>query len=261
MHATRPSFIDLDSDTVAQHGFDIVEPKHDGMWVTCTVKGGVLTLLSRSGNVKLRVDVDLPNLVAAGEYIRGTTWSKREGRNGTLVLFDALQLPSWWFGLMADVSAQPLHKRRRQLSAVLSNRLPNWISIVPQYGLVEWESLWNRLVTNGDWEGLVFKHSSAPYGEPWGRLKRVVTHDFVCLGVREGKGRLKGVTGSLSVGTCRDGAMVEVMSIGSGLSDAIRRETWQTPAKYIGRTLEAAGNGMLPSGALRHPRFIRFRSD
>ena len=253
MTVNRPQFLDLTHAAVDDQAYDVLEPKYDGMWVTCVVRRGVLTLYSRSGRAKHTARVSLPDMVAVGEYLVGTTWACETGRKGQLVLFDLLSYRrSWW--RRVDTTALPLAQRRAILARLLASA-PTWIMLNEQHAVADWRALWATMVEQDGWEGLVFKQSDAPYGRAWGRLKRVMTTEYVCTGVNPGTGRYAGQAGSLRAALV--GHTEEVCSVG-GLTADLRQDAWQHPDRYVGCTFEAAGNTRFPSGALRHPRFIRW---
>jgi len=73
-----------------------------------------------------------------------------------------------------------------------------------------------------------------------------------------GTGRLSKTLGKLFVDV--NGVHV---AVGSGLTDALRDELWQTltesPQDVLGRVIEVEYHEKMPSGSLRHPRFVKFR--
>ena len=75
-----------------------------------------------------------------------------------------------------------------------------------------------------------------------------------------GTGKYEGATGAFVGGAYRDGKLTRMCKV-SGMSDRLRIDTWQRPDKYIGRVFEAEGAQLFESGALRHPRFKRWRTD
>jgi ATP-dependent DNA ligase len=69
-----------------------------------------------------------------------------------------------------------------------------------------------------------------------------------------------GWIGAVRYGMYNNGELVELGQT-SGMSEAIREELTTNGDKYIGTVIEVEGFEQLPSGAVRHPRFIRFRDD
>ena len=234
--------------------YDVVELKLDGMWATCVVVAGVLTVYARSGAVKLVADAPgIPNCTLVGEYLRGTPWSRAAGRSGCLRIHDALEIEG------RNLTNRPQSARRYAAGQALRHA-PAWISLVEQYPVKHWHRLWAEHVEGGDWEGLVFKSSRGTYGEPWGRMKRTATCDYVCLGFNPGAGRYAGQAASIRGGLYVGTELRQVCSVG-GLSDELRHDLAAHPDHYRGRVFEASGKGLFASGALRHPAFGRFRAD
>lgn len=241
----RTPYIDLEPGQTPT-GYDLVELKLDGIWGQAT-EGSIR---SRTGRIKdyRPVDGRLGKLTLIGELLVGTPWSCRGDRSGLFCAFDI-------------DDAAPLAKRRRALERTF-NRLPMppWMRLVEQYPAREWRRLWADHVATGQYEGLVFKSSSGRYGEPWGRMKRIVTADYVCMGANPGGGRYIGSAASIQGGLYVDGVLKQVVNVG-GLTDEQRQELWRHPGRFTGQVFEAAGNARFASGALRHPRFERWRAN
>lgn len=282
----RPPFEDITSPDACTHAFpdkrfDTVEPKYDGMWVEGQVRSGRLTLRSRRGTVKKTCHVgSVPDCTVIGELLVGTQWSTKSiqypvagseqdplrglstSRSGTLVLFDVLEIAG------QPCAALPYRERRAALLKLLSGHTwPSWLVCGESFPIEQWRALWAERVENGDWEGVVFKDSSAAYGTPWARLKREVTCEYVFMGVTPGRGRCAGMAGAIRGGLYADGELVEILRV-SGLDDRTRRALAADPQRFVGRVFEAKGNALFKSGALRHPRIvlddngdIKFRDD
>ncbi len=113
--------------------------------------------------------------------------------------------------------------------------------------LTRWNAEWSGTVS----EGVVLR--PVGWGD-WLKLKRSLTLDAVVIGVVPGKGRFAGLIGSV---VCRL-ASGETVKVGAGLADSERA----LPAdSVIGRMIELAGLGRTDSGSVRHPRFVRWRTD
>ncbi len=250
----RPPFVTL-REGESPRGFDRVELKYDGMWCGAVVCNGRAVLRARSGNIKLEVDVaGLPACVLAGEYLRGTSWSKPAEHNRRFMVHDLLELRG------VSLCPRALRDRRVKLERLFQNpRIPKWIGLVRQHPIRQWRSLWKRQVAGGDWEGLVFKNSAHCYGAPWGRKKRVVTQEYVCMGVNQSESDPEQAA-SLQGGLFTGGVLRHVVNVGA-LGNELRAEAWTDPQYFIGRVFEAQGNALFGSGALRHPFFVRFRDD
>lgn len=253
----RPPFLDL-SNAELPGDFDLVEMKYDGMWCEARVQGGRATLRSRTGKSKLEAYAPgLPDCTLIGEYLRGTVWSKPAERSGRFMVHDLLELRG------TSLCERSLRDRRSKLERLFETAaagcLPQWIGLIRQYPIRQWQRLWTQQVAAGEWEGLVFKHSAQRYGEPFGRMKAEVTQDYVCMGVNQSETNAEHVA-SFQGGLFIDGELRHVANPGA-LSDSMRTRAWKNPSRYIGRVFEAKGNALFDSGALRHPAFLRFRSD
>lgn len=107
----------------------------------------------------------------------------------------------------------------------------------------------------------------------WMKLKAEETIDAPVIGVCEGEGKYAGKLGGLIVSI--DGVEVRV---GGGFSDAQREQFWKAAQEDLeagapgdigpvggwqifGRMIEIEYHEKTPDGALRHPRFVRFRDD
>jgi ATP-dependent DNA ligase len=248
----KPPFRDLSSP--GPH--DRVELKWDGIWLQLDVADGRAIGRSCTGTVKLdRPAGNMPDMTIVGEYLVGTTWSSLRRDRGHVRAFDLLAFQG------EDVIHYGLLWRRALLAFHLAVADLGWLTITESHPASAWQNLWARHVENGDWEGLVFKSSHAPYGEPWGRLKREVTADYVCMGFNPGAGRYAGMAGSIRSGLYIDGKLREVCSVGSGLCDHARAAMTVHPERFVGRIFEARGAARFKSGALRHASFVRWRPD
>jgi ATP-dependent DNA ligase len=175
--------------------------------------------------------------------------------DGQLYVFDMWELAGKSFKNV------PLVKRRESLKRKLGAfGFPEWVKLTPQYDAQTWETHWNSLVLERGFEGLVFKRNDVVLANAiWGRMKRTVTVDYVCLGGNPGGGRYAGkACSSVKGGLLVDGKVVPIASV-SGLNDLLRVELFE--GQHVGRVFEAEGKGVYANGALRHPNFVRWRDD
>jgi ATP-dependent DNA ligase len=63
------------------------------------------------------------------------------------------------------------------------------------------------------------------------------------------------------LGLYKDGKLVEVGKVASGLTDAMRKDMSENPDNYIGHVVEVEAMSTTKDGALRHPVFVRMRDD
>jgi ATP-dependent DNA ligase len=126
------------------------------------------------------------------------------------------------------------------------------------------EQLWLELVEDGDWEGLIFRRPDGSVA----RMKKLVTMDYVCMGVAESdsetfKGQARALLGGLYIADPADPSLLvlkQIVSI-SGLTAAQREAFWARRDELEGLVFEASGKVVFKSGALRHPSFERWRDD
>ena len=107
-----------------------------------------------------------------------------------------------------------------------------------------------RAIDEG-YEGLVVTHIET--NEQY-KLKQIITHDCKIIDIQEGTNKNIGKLGALVVEL--DGSEFKV---GTGLTDKNRIEFFTKDV--IGKIIEVKAMEVLPSGKLRHPRFIRMRED
>lgn len=108
------------------------------------------------------------------------------------------------------------------------------------------------------YEGAVLKAPKSTYqfkrGFHWIKMKPEETLDLVITGWEEGTGKYVGQIGALVV----DYAGVSV-SVGSGLTDALRLSLWAERDELAGRLIEVNYMEETPDKSLRHPVFVAFR--
>jgi hypothetical protein len=128
------------------------------------------------------------------------------------------------------------------LEPKLDDRL--FIDLVPSE---EVKPIFNGALAMG-YEGLVVKDTRGLF-----KLKNHLTFDCVLVGLQEGNGKYTGKLGALIV-KLEDA----FFKVGTGLTDQDRLDLM---ALKFGTIIEVEGMELLPSGKLRHPRFIRVRDD
>lgn len=120
-------------------------------------------------------------------------------------------------------------------------------------------------------EGFVLK---AAHYEGWWKLKPVKTVDCIVEMVERGEGKHKHRMGA--IGVCfyepskgRIG-ISKILGkptgewscrVGTGFTDAERDHIWQDPDRVLGKVVEIAYDSLAANGALKFPRFVRFRDD
>ena len=115
-------------------------------------------------------------------------------------------------------------------------------------------------------EGLMLKRTNATYvpdkrpTNNWWKLKKHMTYDVVVMGYEDGKGKYKGLIGSIVFGLYKDGTLTECGKC-SGITDELRREITENQQGYIGRVMEIKAMERTKDGHFRHPVFGQWRSD
>ena len=110
--------------------------------------------------------------------------------------------------------------------------------LTPLYQGYDHSQIWKWLdyAEENDWEGIMI-NLDTPYEfkrtKNLIKVKKFHTCDIPCVGVEEGSGRNKGTLGAL-VCKYKD----NLVNVGSGFSDELRREIWNNKEDVIGRIVE-----------------------
>ena len=261
----RPKFKELTykqvTDSVPEN-YDLVQVKMDGIWGCMVIKDGQLTIYSRTGKVKFEKPLEENSPIEGillGEYMKGSHWGHKMGIDGNFYVFDCINYNG------EDITDMPLTKRLQMAEAFLmlvrQSCESSFIAMLGTFPSQDWSTMWDNLVTEKQYEGLVFKDSNSKYSDKgaWARLKNVIEIEYICHSFRpadEGT-RYEGQVGAV-IGTLDD---KEVYVTCSGLTDAERLEYTANGDDYIGKVFTAKGNGWYPSGSIRHPKFKTWRKD
>ena len=107
---------------------------------------------------------------------------------------------------------------------------------------------------NGKWEG---KRSTA-----WLKQKPFIEVSLEIVAVEEGTGRNQGRLGAVICSGMDDGKRIQV-NVGSGFTDADRKEYWLAQESLMGQVIEVRADAVSQNQdgtySLRFPRFMRFR--
>ena len=114
------------------------------------------------------------------------------------------------------------------------------------------------------YEGSMVKRAESPYmykrDRAWSKMKKFHTYDCLVIDVEEGKGKLKGSLGALVVSYNGN-----TVNVGSGFSEALRKELWNIKESVIGTMVEIKAQeettNKKGTSSLRFPVFIKFRED
>lgn len=168
----------------------------------------------------------------------------------------------------------PRYKRLEQARDIIVNiKGLHYIKLVPVYcnNTKATDSIINNIygiyekVINEGEEGLVIDLADSSYirakGTTMFKMKPEVSGDFKVVNIVEGKGKDAGRLGAFII-EYKD----NLVHVGSGLTDAIRKEVWANPDNYIGKLIEVVYFGETKDEktgltSIRLPRFKRFRHD
>jgi ATP-dependent DNA ligase len=229
----RPTYIDIPVGQIPE-GYDSFELKYDGIWGCMTVDAGKVSILSRNNNTKYRGETDCDmSMVLFGEYV-GITYHA----------FDIAHFNGH------DIRNMTLKIRKSILELAVENLHLPWVKTTQTFSIDRFEEVWKNAP---GFEGVVWKNSESPFGAAWGRSKRSTTFDYVCLGFDE---HTHSIIGGLYV----DGMLRQVCSV-NGLTNAQKQDHMKRQRELVGQVFEAKGAKVYSSGALREPRFLKWRDD
>ena len=156
-------------------------------------------------------------------------------------------------GAAGDFSA-----RVQQMQAIVELAGVPWLRVVEQTRMADRVALLHRLdtVVRAGGEGLMLHRADAPYvtgrSDALLKLKPWQDAEAVVVGYVPGKGKYQGMTGALQM-EMPDGKRFR---IGSGLSDALRRQPPPLGARITYRYQQLTKNGVP-----RFPHYLRVRDD
>lgn len=275
-------------------GKKLVEPKLDGVRALTVVnyESRTVTMYTRNGKelhnfphiVKVFED-NLDNIARSyvfdGEVVSTSfqalmkTVHRKENvqaQDARLMLFDVVPLVEFKAGKSV------MGQRRR------SQFLKNWqnifkdsgcIDIIPQkefdLDILTDEVLfkdYNKEMVEAGYEGIMIKTIDAPYeckrSTSWLKQKPFVEYSLTVTAYEEGTGRNEGRLGALICEGEDDSKFIKV-NVGSGFSDAQRKEFWEAKDSLVGQIVEVRADAATRSQdsedvwSLRFPRFLRFR--
>jgi DNA ligase 1 len=180
------------------------------------------------------------------------------------VVFDCMTLKDW----DTQTCKKPYSERLNLLRSVLNGEVADYQKVIDMSTDVvnspaEAVELYKEHLKSGC-EGSMLKDINGLY--KWKRvslrsgemvkLKPFKSIDVPIIDYYEGKGKntglLGGVVVDLGTNTCE---------VGSGFTDEQRKEVWNNKSKYLGKIIEVKFLEFTEDKSLRHPIFIRFRTD
>lgn len=265
----------------------VLEPKLDGWRLLAHIQTGRVDVYSRtaksySGRLPA-IEKELAALFPAGTWVDGEAVAIRV-ENG-LVINDWGQAQSalsstagkaeaaadaitfMAFDLIAyddiDIRSLPFSTRRAALERIFNGEATERVQLNAQ--VEPTDNNHEAFIAQG-FEGSMLKNLNAPYasgkrGAGWFKLKATTTIDTVIMGYKEGKDGFAGMIGAIIFGQHdKNGTLVERGSC-SGMDMRTRKLISKDTTKHLGRVIEVAHMGEMPSGGLRHPQFKRWRDD
>jgi ATP-dependent DNA ligase len=125
-----------------------------------------------------------------------------------------------------------------------------------------WQGWCNELKARGGYDGLILRDPRGTWARGSGvtgeiiKLKPVLSFDLRVIGLEEGKGKHAGRLGAIVV-SFGD----RELRVGTGFTDAERREYWDGGLNLIGAIVEVEAMDFSADGLLREPRFKGVRFD
>jgi bifunctional non-homologous end joining protein LigD len=266
----------------------VAQEKVDGMRAVIHITGDGLRIFSRSAGVAdptvpLEKTVALPHLAGltfpdlvgtvldaeiliAGKdcaEISGTIHKKDVGADNHLVavfVFDILRLNG------VNVSGKALEQRLSMIDTVQSRLQSEHITFLPWAKSSSAKRSLYETILSSCKEGIMLKRLDATYvegGRPsnnWLKAKKSKCFDCVILGFGKGAGNYNTQIGAVIFGQYRNGKLIQ-LGQASGMSDSTRSLMSRYPEQYLGRVVEIKGMERLKSGSIRHPQFVRIRTD
>jgi DNA ligase-1 len=218
------------------------------------VLDGEITLLNNKG---------IPSKEA---YKAAMKLTRKDGPKSGLkmIVFDYMPISDW----KAQESNFEYVSRREMLESELSKKPHTYFEVLPTLYRGKDTSkvleFLDQAIANKE-EGIMINLSYAPYEfkrtNSLLKVKKMDTLDLEVIGFEEGSGRLTGTLGAALV-RYKDGNVVKV---GSGFSDELRKEIWTNQADWLGAIIECqyfeetrnADGGI----SLRFPVFKSRRTD
>src|SRR5690606_20801028 len=125
-----------------------------------------------------------------------------------------------------------------------------------------WQGWCNELKARGGYDGLILRDPKGTWTRGSGvtgeiiKLKPVLSFDLRVVGAEEGKGKHAGRLGAIVVEF-----QGKKLRVGTGFSDAERKDWWENGEDLIGQIAEIEAMDFSADGLLREPRFKGIRHD
>jgi ATP-dependent DNA ligase len=237
----------------------IAEKKMDGIWCSIQTNSvGVITnIVSRHEKEKITKgfiyfidrNIELSDCILTGELIT---------KNNELHIFDVIKFKN------EDTTKYNNEKRREILESL--DIYKDKINLVQRWDR-DFLKHYNEVINNGG-EGLVIKkigngtiYIPDTKNSNWYKIKKHMTTDYIITGFDISTSiKYRGQIKAIKLGLYKDGIIKEVCRCGS-MKEKDRKYFTDNQKNIIGDVVEIGGYDVFPSGATRHPFFIRLRPD
>ena len=167
-----------------------------------------------------------------------------------------------------DDLSVPFLQRYANLKAVIDKNCHlRYLELAPilaiTHNVTEWYSIYEEIIADPRREGVILKHTLAPYAAgkrnyTLMKIKCELTLDLLVIDVAPGKrgSKYENTLGYLVV-QGKDKKKHQI----SGMTDAQRTEWILDPSKIVGKVVEVVAMKKLENGSLREPRFKAIRYD
>jgi len=259
----RPKYHDLKPGDFGEQlaPYDFVELKYDGLYAEFIGNADGWSIHGRNGALLRYGDEPCPDCYLRGEMIEGTEWAAHSDNHGRFMAWDCIysvtrnDLQMVGGEATAPKDFYDSACRCEGASDCLDVFRFDFMDAADHWPVMAAKAKWDQMVIKYGFEGLVFRSAD---GQRYGRMKRIVTQDYVLTGVRRQGPRVTALFGGLWI----DGVLETVCTV------PVKAATAQAaPVRDVGSVFEANGNSVLKSGALRHPRqansdgSVRWRAD
>lgn len=250
------------------------QPKYDGVRCIITVdESGNVSCLSRNGKPINNLDPEIIDYLSKyrgfmfdGEVLAkddeenfsksvGIVHRKSSSETLTVKLFDVMTLDEF----RKRKCETPYNIRYTSLITTIDNR---YVAMHKRVDTVDEVYEMYRQHREAGLEGSIIKSPNGFYSfkrtTDWMKLKGEITVDARIVGYQEGRGRLKDRLGAFIVEFEEGGPRT---SVGGGYSVDQRAVFWGRRNEMINDIIEIMGQEITKDGRIRHPRFIKHRTD
>lgn len=190
-----------------------------------------------------------------------STKNKKDDSNVKINAFDLLTLDE----LFTHTCTRTLDERQKLLQSGILKEVPGKIEIVKSAPVVSKDNILKvfKVYTSKGGEGLMLKDLTSTYKfkrtTDWLKVKQIMSGDYPCIDMYEGKGKNTGRLGGVVV-VVQENPQI-LCKVGGGFSEEQMEYFWTNKDKIIGHIVEVEYRTKTKDGSLRHPVFLRVRYD